>query len=612
MDTKKNFKFQDSTIVRAFQMLEKPDRRKILWIIVIQAVLGFLDLIAVVFIGGLGALSIQGIESQKSGNRVNQLLRIFHIQSSSLHFQVAFLGLGAALIFIIKTMSSIFFTRKTFYFLAKKGADASVKLISKILKLNLVKIQELSNQQILFSVSDGVKDILVGILATIVNMASDFSTLLILGIGLFLVDPALAVGVIIIFATVSFVLFKKLQFRAREIGLLNSNFTIKNNQAILEVLNSYRETVVRHRQSYYSSQIKILRYKLGALTAEINFQPYISKYVIESTSVLGALVLGGYEFATKNAVHAAAVLAVFLAASSRIAPSVLRLQQGFLTVKSSSGSAASTFKLIHELKEVDSKFGPDQDPDFKYEGFLPEIELNCVTFTYPESNGNTLKNVSIRVESGSSVAIVGPSGAGKTTLVDLILGVLEPQKGTIKISGLPPQIVSKKWPGGVAYVPQNTFISHGTVRENVALGYRSEIATDERILRSLQTADIDQVVLSMPQKFETDLGEQGSKLSGGQRQRIGIARALFTSPKLLVLDEATSSLDGQTELNVSQAITELSGIATVLIVAHRLSTVRKVDQIIYLEKGEIKASGTFEEVRNSVPDFDKQAKLMGL
>lgn len=605
-------RYINSTIARALEVLEKADRRKLIWIVLIQAALGFLDLLGVVVIGGLGALSVQGIESQKSGDKVNILLKVFHIQNESLRFQVLILGAAAALIMIIKTVTSIFFTRKTYYFLARKSADISIKLISKILNLSLTKIQKRSNQQLLFIISEGVENILVGILATVVNMASELSTLLILSIGLFLIDPVIAIAAITLFTSVGYILFRKLQLRSREIGVLNSELTVKSNQKILEVLNSYRETVVRNRQSFYSHQIGLLRYRLGSLTSEIKFQPYISKYVIESTSVIGSLALAGFEFGTKNAVHAVAVLAVFMAASSRIAPAALRMYQGGLMVKNSSGSADSTFKLLNELKDVSATIEADSNPDFEYSGFVPDIEVNSLSFRYPNSKERTVSNINLKISHGSIVAIVGPSGAGKTTLVDLILGVLEPESGTIQISGMNPQLVSQKWPGAIAYVPQNTFISQGTIRDNIALGYSTEIVSDEWILSSLKIADLEELVMSLPKKIDTDIGEQGSKLSGGQRQRLGIARALFTSPKLLVLDEATSSLDSLTELNISDAISNLSGSTTVLIVAHRLSTVQKADQVIYIEKGEIKATGTFEDVRNSVPDFDRQAKLMGL
>jgi ATP-binding cassette, subfamily B, bacterial PglK len=605
-------RFTNSTISRALEVLEEADRRKLIWIVLIQTAMGFLDLVGVVVIGGLGALSVQGIESQKSGNKVNILLRIFHVQNESLRFQVLILGAAAAIIMILKTIISVFFTRKTYYFLARKSADISRQIISKILNLDLMKIQERSNQQILYIISEGVKNVLVGILATLVNMASDLSTLLILSIGLFLIDPIIALAALMLFTSVGYILFRKLQFRSREIGTESSELTVKSNQKILEVLNSYRETVVRNRQSFYSRQIGLLRYRLGALTAEMSFQPYISKYVIESTSVIGSLALAGFEFGTKNAVHAVAVLAVFMAASSRIAPAALRMQQGLLVVKNSSGSAEGTFKLLDELRDVSATFESDSEPDFEYTGFVADIEVNSLSFRYANSKERTLSKINMTIGQGSMVAIVGPSGAGKTTLVDLILGVLQPESGTIQISGMNPQLVSQKWPGAIAYVPQNTFISQGTIRDNIALGFSTEIVSDERILNSLKIADLEEFVMSLPKKFDSDIGEQGSKLSGGQRQRLGIARALFTSPKLLVLDEATSSLDSQTELNISDAISNLSGSTTVLIVAHRLSTVQKADLVIYIEKGEIKATGTFEEVRNSVPDFDKQAKLMGL
>ena len=387
---------------------------------------------------------------------------------------------------------------------------------------------------------------------------------------------------------------------------------MESNQKVIEVLNSYRESVVHHRRSFYSKQIGALRYKLGSATAEINFQPYISKYAIESITVTGILVLAGFEFASKNAVHAVATLAVFMVASSRIAPAALRIQQGLLMVRNSSGTAESTFELVSELNGSDIKASRNMEPDFKYQNFVPNVELTEVNFRYPNREEFTLKNINLHIEPGSRVAIVGPSGAGKTTLVDLILGILQPQSGTISVSGKYPNEVSENWPGSISYVPQNIFISAGTIRENVALGYPKEIATDERIWNALTLAELSGVVRNLPNQLDSLTGEQGSKLSGGQRQRLGIARALFTSPKLLVLDEATSSLDGQTELNISDAITNLSEDVTVLIVAHRLSTVRNANQVFYIEHGEIRAVGTFEEVRKQIPDFDDQAKLMGI
>ena len=197
-------------------------------------------------------------------------------------------------------------------------------------------------------------------------------------------------------------------------------------------------------------------------------------------------------------------------------------------------------------------------------------------------------------------------------MIDILLGVLNPDNGSVLVSGLPPLLAVAKWPGAVSYVPQDVVIAAGTIRENIALGYPMKEATDELIMGALKVAHLDEFVASLPEGIDTQVGERGARISGGQRQRLGIARAMFTRPHLLVLDEATSSLDGETEASISEAIHSLRGSTTVVIIAHRLSTVRNADKVVYLSKGKVLATGTFEEVRQAVPDFDQQAKIMGL
>ena len=218
----------------------------------------------------------------------------------------------------------------------------------------------------------------------------------------------------------------------------------------------------------------------------------------------------------------------------------------------------------------------------------------------------------MKVEAGKFVAIVGSSGAGKTTLVDLLLGVLKPDSGSILISGFDPQTTISKWSGAISYVPQDVMISNGTIRNNVALGFPIEEATNDLVNDALRIGQLIEFTEKLPEGIDSYVGDRGTRISGGQRQRLGIARAMFTKPHLLVLDEATSSLDGETEANISGAIQNMRGLVTVVMIAHRLSSVRHADIVLYLEAGEILASGTFEEVRNTVPNFDKQAQLVGL
>jgi ABC-type multidrug transport system fused ATPase/permease subunit len=205
---------------------------------------------------------------------------------------------------------------------------------------------------------------------------------------------------------------------------------------------------------------------------------------------------------------------------------------------------------------------------------------------------------------------VGSSGAGKSTLVDLILGLRGNDTGQIFIGGLIPGEAIKKWPGAISYVPQNVFVSDSTILTNVAFGYE-EICMD-LAWEALEIAQLSEFVKSLPLGVHTPVGEGGNMISGGERQRLGIARALYTKPKLLILDEATSSLDAQTEVAISEAISKLRGDVTIIMIAHRLSSVKNADQVVYLQNGNIVAKGSFSDVKSAVPDFEQQASLMGL
>jgi ABC-type multidrug transport system fused ATPase/permease subunit len=282
-------------------------------------------------------------------------------------------------------------------------------------------------------------------------------------------------------------------------------------------------------------------------------------------------------------------------------------------INNSWGIATSTLELIRELEALNYRSG-SLAPKFSelHEGFVARIELESVNFQYPLAKVPTLKKVSIVIESGDSVALVGPSGSGKTTLIDVMIGLMSPESGNVSLSGVNPKEAISKWPGAIGYVPQDIYISNATVRENVALGFPIEEIDDAKIWNALEQAQISEFISSLEAGLATNLGDRGVKLSGGQRQRLGIARALLTKPRILFLDEATSALDSQTEHNVSEAINSLKGKVTLVLIAHRLSTAKRADRVIYISAGEILAQGSFDDVKRAVPDFQKQAELMDL
>lgn len=602
--------------IDAFKMavntLGRSDQRKVLIVIFLQVFLGGLDLLGVAIVGVLGSLAIRGIQSTSAEGKVGQILKVLQLDSVSFQHQVTILGLTAAALLIVRTVLSVLFTRKILFFLSRRGANLSAQLVAKLLSRNLDLIQQRSVQQNLYSVTSGVSVIAVGIIGTAVMIVSDAILLIMMSLGLFFVDPLVAAISFIIFVGIGIVLYQLMHVRAGNLGILDSKLSIASNQKITEVLRTYREAVVRDRRLYYVEQIAQIRSQLSETIAEISFMPNISKYTLESTVVFGALLISAAQFLMQDAATAVATLAVFLAAGSRIAPALLRIQQGFLTIKVSLSTAIPTFELIHELENQVVSTTYRSEPSFSHEGFIPNIKADRVTFAYLSNKKPIIQNVSFDLKPGDTLAVVGPSGAGKTTLTDLLLGVLNPDHGEILISGGQISNVVAQWPGSISYVPQEVAVINGSVRENIILGFANSNEYDAQVWRCLEIANLKRYVEEMSEGLNTQIGDSGLILSGGQRQRLGIARALFTNPKLLVLDEATSALDAETEDMISRALTQLKGEASLVIVAHRLSTVRNADLVIYMERGEIISAGTFEEVRSAVPNFDKQAKLMGL
>jgi ABC-type multidrug transport system fused ATPase/permease subunit len=601
-----------SNFYYAFQLLENRDQKRIFLVLMVQIVMGFLDLIGVVMVGLLGSLAISGIQSKEPSGIVSEFLDYLQISGISLQSQVAVIGFIAVAILLGKTIFSIIFTRRMLFFLSFKGGIISKNLIAKLLSLPLAKIQIRTSQETLYSVTSGVTSLMLNVIGAAVTMASDTALLLILIIGLFVVDPVMCIIVCILFLTLGLTMYRLLNKKARSLGIQNTALTIESNERILEVIGSYREAVVRNRRAYYSEVIGEVRKKHSVISAENAFMPFISKYVVESTVVVFAFIICAFQFLLNDAIHAITILTIFMAAGSRIAPASLRIQQSAISIKTYLGVSQPTLDLARDLKSAYPDSQSQAKPEFTHTGFVPEVNIRNAEFQHDVSTNFAVRDFNLNISPGNLVAIVGTTGSGKTTIVDLLLGIHDITSGEIKISGEKPMDAIIKWPGGLSYVPQDIMIINGTIRDNVALGFDPTNIDDQQVWEAIDSAQLGDYVRQLPKQLLSEVGERGTKLSGGQRQRLGIARALFTKPRLLVLDEATSALDAETEKLIALAIAELHGNVTLIIIAHRLSTVKNADVVVYLDKGSILAQGDFDYVRQSVPNFDRQAKLMGL
>ena len=605
-------KWRKSIFFDAANLLDRSDRRKIVFVILLQISFGFLDLLGVLLIGVIGALAITGVSSGRPGDRVSIFLDLVGLENASLQTQVATIGLVAALLLIGKTIFSLYFSRKVLFFLSRRGAVVSGRLVTILLRQSLLTVQNRSLQTSLYAVTQGVSLLTVGVLGVFVSLISDLSLLIVLLAGLFIVDSAMATGTLLIFSLVAFILWRLMHVRMLNLGLKTADISVKSSETVFEVLTSYREATVRNRKGFYARLIGNQRLMLANLQAEMSFMPNISKYVIEISMVLFGVAIAGYQFMVNDAARAIATLSIFLAATTRIAPAVLRVQQGFVSMKGSVAAAQPTLELLRELDSEIDGLEMWKEPDFTYEGFVSQIELDRVSFKYPNAEKELFDEISLSIPEGSFVGFVGSSGAGKTTLVDLILGLLNPSGGKVAISGLSPKDAISRYPGAISYLPQDVVIVNGSIRRNVTLGFPESSIPDNLVWNALEIAHLDDFVEKLPQELDTLVGDRGTKLSGGQRQRLGIARAMITKPKILVLDEATSALDGELETNIGEAIQRMRGEVTIVMIAHRLSTIRNCDLIFHFTDGKLTGKGKFEELKKSVPEFSRQATLMGL
>jgi ATP-binding cassette, subfamily B, bacterial PglK len=600
-----------SAVYQSFELLPVADRVKLCFLAAAQFFLGFLDLIGIGLIGILSSVAVRGVQSQAAGSRVTSILKFMNLESSPLQSQVAVLGIIAVSIMLSRTYLSVMLTRRNLEFLGSRGAILSAELFKKTLNLPIVVLQSKNSQDRLFALTNSVTTIMTGILAPAANLLSDFSVLVFLLIGLFVFDPVTAILSIFIFGSVALLMYFLLHKKARRLGKAEAELNIRTNESVLDAINLFREIYIRDKKDDYANQFQDARAKQANISAQLSFLPSISKYISESVLLIATLSVAAVQFIFNDAAHATAAFGIFLAAGSRMAPAIMRLQSSSLLIKGNLGNSQIGFDFISELKNysVPARTISSKPSDKLFSG---SIEINEVTFRYPGAEEPALSRVSLQIAKGSRVALVGPSGAGKSTLADLILGVLTPDSGTIKVSGVTPVEAIRNWPDKISYAPQNTFILNGSILENLTLA--SENDEDSRISawKALEVAQLADYVSELPEMLDSQVGENGNRLSGGQRQRLGIARTLFSNPKVIVLDESTSALDVQTEALFMDAFMNLGDEVTTITVAHRLSTIRNSDQIVYIDHGKILATGSFDYVRKTIPDFDDQALASGL
>ena len=600
--------FNRKIIDQAFLLLPPGTKQKLGLLISFQLLTSVLDLIALYFLGTLASVGILYIQNQ-SATFPSSLTTVLSLDGASFNTQFVSISTLIIVIFIAKTLLAILGYRKILIFLGNRAAFASSSMVSKLLASKPDYLLSKKSQELLYSVTAGIDNLILNYVSAACVLLTEVLFLVVIIAGVVALSPSAGVIALIVFGLSTLFINRLTSRSGKSLSEKSARLGVQYNERLLETLSVYRELLLRSDLDKASSETQAVRALTLRMRAQLIFLPTLSKYLFELSLVIGGALVGLSQILFQDSNSAIASVVIFVAASTRILPSLIRAQNSFLTMKQSEGFAQITLDVVTEIDEL-LKIVEKSNYEEITSKFLPSINVENLTFSYPNTEQIVLKEINFSIKAGQFVAIVGQSGAGKSTLVDLLLGMYEPTSGSIKVSGLPPREAVKTWPGVISYVPQDIAIIDGAIAKNIAL--QDSDQQENKIYSSLERAHLLDDVMAMNSKLNEVVGERGTRLSGGQRQRLGIARALYTNPEMIIFDEATSSLDPITEKSVTDAIYNKKSGVTLIVIAHRLSTVRHADLVLLLDQGRLVAKGTFDEVRSLAPKFDEQAKLVNL
>jgi ABC-type multidrug transport system fused ATPase/permease subunit len=585
-------------------LLSKKDKKSFFWVTVVQSLIAFLDIIGIYLVGIVAVLVASYLVGSTLNHQVLNYVNLIGFENYSTKFVIFIFSLITIIFFVFKTVFSIYVNQKILSFYAKKQSDFSTYLFSKIYNSSYVWLKKQNSERIYEAIAIGPNAIFVRIIGNSLMIFSDVLLLLFILAFLFIFNPIVSIFTFVFFWLCALVLQKIVGKKARVYGAINTESNIESHEYLNLALSSFKEIFVMNKNEHFRDGFQKAENLKATSSARILWIQMLPKYVFEIALTVGIFILSLSLLV--NSIDNIATLTVFIVASGRIVPALFRIQSCILNLITSHSSALVTLQFLKDLQLRSDLIFPANNHSLENP---PSIKLQSVSFKFLDSNEYLFKDVTIDIASGETVALVGKSGSGKTTLIDLILNIYAPSSGKIILKDGLRQMV----PGNVtniSYVPQSPIIFKGSVLENIVFKKGDNAINEKALEDAIFGANLDDLIKRLPDGLQTELSNLNGILSGGEKQRIAIARALYMKPKLLVIDEGTSSLDYTSERFITESLKLLQGSVTIIIIAHRITTIKNVNKIFFMDEGKVIGPSNYDSLQNLIPEFSNWVKMI--
>ena len=583
-------------------LVDSMTRRRLAFSAALSTLLALLDMAGVVaMLPMMQYVTGQSVDSGALGF-VNRVLG-----EPSLQVLVASIALIIVGAFILKDVAALLVRGWQLSFMANQQVSISAALLEGYLTGPYAWHLRENTSDKLWTVSGAVGIGYAGGLTSALAAFTEILTIVFIFMSLLFISPAVSVAAALYFGLAAWVVQRMIRPRILLAGQRTLKASKEVSRASLQSLTAVKEVKLRRAEAQFVDSFRRASQANAQAGAHAAILNEIPKYFLEIVFVLGVGLLAVSASSSSDSGNSLVLLGIFVAAGTRILPSCVRLINALAGVRFARAPLEHLVQVHHELSQHRAEEVAAVITDRVPAG---DIEVQDLFFAYADQpDVDVLRGVSLEIPAGSSLAVVGSSGAGKSTLVDILLGLHRPSAGGIMAGGVSVFDNLPAWQRQLAVVPQEVMLLDGTIRDNIAF---DEVMDESRMARAVTRSQLADLVDALPDGLDSDAGERGMRLSGGQRQRIGIARALYREPALLVLDEATSALDNETERRLTETIASLSGSVTIVVVAHRLSTVRHCDSLVFLNEGRVQSFGTFEDVAKSNATFAHLVRLGSL